>query len=332
MTRYAPQWIQAASYAASQDRRLIAALWPGPASTGCAVTATTAMTLQIAAGQVAVPSQNNTGTTLCTSDAAEQVTLTASAAQPRIDLITCHPRGTDLDGGTNNDFIFDFVTGTPGATPAVPATPAGQVALAQIAVAAGAASINAANITDVRPPMFNPAAEPATASAAIVSRADTSGEVWVAKAGVNGGAWRKARDALRARWRRAAAFNLTATWTRFQLDTMNFDEYGFYSSGAWLATCPIKGYYRVSLTVTGSAVGVSNTAYVALYKNAVTIAQAASGPAAAAGNAVSVTLADTIQCVAGDTLEMWIASVGATLTGAASPLTYGSFEYVGATP
>jgi hypothetical protein len=151
MTRYAPQWIQAASYGAAQDRRLIAALWPGPASSGCAVVPVSAMTVQIQAGQVAVPTQNNSGTTLCTSDAAEQVTLTASAAQPRIDLITCHPRGTDLDGGTNNDFIFDFVTGTPAASPTVPATPAGQVALAQIAVGAGVASIVAGNITDVRP-------------------------------------------------------------------------------------------------------------------------------------------------------------------------------------
>jgi hypothetical protein len=161
VTRYAPQWIQAASYGAAQDRRLISALWPGPASSGCNVVATTAMTVQVQAGQVAVPTQNNSGTTLCTSDAAEQVTLTASAAQPRIDLITCHPRGTDLDGGTNNDFIFDFVTGTPAASPTVPATPAGQVALAQIAVGAGVASIVAGNITDVRPGGLAIAATPA---------------------------------------------------------------------------------------------------------------------------------------------------------------------------
>jgi hypothetical protein len=151
VNRYA-QWLQAGSYAASVDRRLIGALWPGPASAGCAVTPATAMTVNIAIGQVAVPSQNNTGSTLCSSDATDQVTLTAAnGTNPRIDVVTCHPRGNDLDGGGNNDFIFDFVTGTPAASPTVPATPAGQVALAQILVPAQSASISGGNITDVRP-------------------------------------------------------------------------------------------------------------------------------------------------------------------------------------
>jgi microcystin-dependent protein len=154
MTRYAPQWIQAAGYSAAQDRALIGILWPAPASTGCAVTATTAMTLSVAPGQVACPTQNNTGSTLCTSDAAEQVVIAAAppSGQSRIDLVTCQPRATDIDGGNNNDFIFTTVQGAQtSGTPAVPATPAGAVALAQVAVAGGSVSITQANITDVRP-------------------------------------------------------------------------------------------------------------------------------------------------------------------------------------
>ena len=38
------------------------------------------MTVNVAAGQVAVPTQNNTGSTLCTSDAVEVVTLAAAPA------------------------------------------------------------------------------------------------------------------------------------------------------------------------------------------------------------------------------------------------------------
>ena len=153
MTRYAPQWLQSGSYAASQDRRLIGALWPAPASSGCAVSASSAMTVSITPGQVAVPTQNNTGATLCSSDGPENVTLTAapSSGSNRYDLIICRPRGNDLDGGANNDFIFDFVTGTPAASPTVPAAPAGTVALAQIYVPGGSASVTAGNITDVRP-------------------------------------------------------------------------------------------------------------------------------------------------------------------------------------
>jgi len=153
MTRFTPQWLQSGSYAASVDRRLIGALWPAPASAGCLVQASTGMVVNVNPGQVAVPTQNSTGATLCSSDASEAVTVTAAppSGQNRIDLIICRPRGNDLDGGANTDFIFDVVTGTPAASPAVPATPAGTVALAQISVAGGAASIVAGNITDVRP-------------------------------------------------------------------------------------------------------------------------------------------------------------------------------------
>jgi hypothetical protein len=153
MTRFTPQWLQAGSYAASQDRRLIGALWPAAASSGCAVTASSGMVVNVAAGQVAVPSQNNTGSTLCSSDAIEAVTVAAApgSGTNRIDLIICQPRGNDLDGGTFTDFIFSSVTGTASATPSPPATPPGAVALAQILVIGASAAVVQGNITDVRP-------------------------------------------------------------------------------------------------------------------------------------------------------------------------------------
>ena len=153
MTRYAPQWLQVPTYSASQDRRLIGAIWPAPAASGCAVSVATAMTVNIAAGQVAVPTSNNTGSVLCSSDAVEQVTLAAApgSGSNRIDLVICQARGNDIDGGANNDFVFSVVTGTAAASPAVPAVPANAVALAQILVPGGSAQVTAANITDRRP-------------------------------------------------------------------------------------------------------------------------------------------------------------------------------------
>ena len=152
MTRYTPQWLQAGTYAASQDRRLIGALWPAPASAGCAVTASSGMVVNVAAGQVAVPSGNNTGTVLCSSDAVEAVTVGAApVGNNRIDLVVCQARGNDLDGGANNDFLFTTVAGTAATTPVAPAVPANAVALAQIYVGSGVAAINQGNITDVRP-------------------------------------------------------------------------------------------------------------------------------------------------------------------------------------
>jgi len=110
------------------------------------------MVVNVAAGQIAVPTGNNTGSMLCSSDAVEAVTVSAApVGNNRIDLIVCQARGADVDGGANNDFVFAVVTGTAAASPVAPAVPANAVALAQIYVGSGVASIIAANITDIRP-------------------------------------------------------------------------------------------------------------------------------------------------------------------------------------
>lgn len=152
MTRYAPQWLQQGSYAASVDRRLISALRPGLWVSGCAVSVASAMTVNVAAGQVVVPTANNTGSVLCSSDAVEPVTLTTApgAGTNRYDVITCQARGNDLDGGANNDFVFTMVTGTAAASPTVPAVPNNAVALANVYVPGGSASVTAGNIADRR--------------------------------------------------------------------------------------------------------------------------------------------------------------------------------------
>jgi len=92
VTRYVPQWLQSGSYAASLDRRLIGALWPAPASSGCAVTAVgTGMDVHVDPGQVAVPSANNTGTVLCTSDAIETLTLAPAPPAAAVPVVPAAP-------------------------------------------------------------------------------------------------------------------------------------------------------------------------------------------------------------------------------------------------
>src|SRR5262252_5940507 len=155
MTRYTPLWLQSGSYAASVDRRLMGAIWPDARCDGCAVTFNSAMVVDIAPGSVVVPTANGTGSSLCVSDAVEQVQLSAAPASGlnRIDLVVCTARGTDLDGGTNNDFVFTAVQGTEAAagSEAAPAVPAGSVALAQIRLVGGSAAIDPLQISDVRP-------------------------------------------------------------------------------------------------------------------------------------------------------------------------------------
>jgi hypothetical protein len=301
MTRYTPLWEQAGSYAASIDRRLIAAVWPPAAVTGCAVTAQAGtMLVNVAAGAVAVPSQNSTGSTLCVSDAVEQVAIGAASGQNRIDLVICRPRGTDLDGGTNNDFIFDTVAGVPAASPAPPATPAGTVLLAQILVPTGSVAVTQPNITDTRPALLNPAGEPPTTSASLVTRTDTLGEVWIAKSGVNSGLWRKARDVLSARLWRNAAFSITAGDVGFSFDNISYDAFAMYSAGVF--TVPIAGLYRMSGVLAANGTAAGQWYYATINQNGT--ARARNSAQAGAAGGIYAGVSDQLRCAAGDQITL----------------------------
>jgi hypothetical protein len=192
-------------------------------------------------------------------------------------------------------------------------------------VGTGVAAIVAGNITDVRPAMIAAAAEPATASVGTLARPDTAGEIWVAKAGVNGGAWRKARDVLAAHWSRNAAFAVGAT-AAIVYDTNQRDPYGLYSSAVGF-TAPIAGWYDLFI-----AVGAASTAAGQLLTGRVNI----NGTLTLAGQAQSGA-ANTMHCVAGgayylnagDVVQPAASSPTAGLVGATGAFTYGSFAYRG---
>jgi hypothetical protein len=133
----------------------LAALWPAAAMNGGAVSPGTAMAVNIAPGYVAIPVQSGATTALCAWDAVESVALNPApgAGLNRIDVIYAQARGNDIDSGSNNDFIFNVLTGTAAATPVAPSPlPANSVAVAQVFVPAQSANVTAANITQSRLP------------------------------------------------------------------------------------------------------------------------------------------------------------------------------------
>ncbi len=188
MTRFAPLWIQASNYPAGVDRRLLGALWPQPAVSGMAVTPASAMTVNIAPGQAAIPAANGTGAVLCTSDAIEQVTLATAPAsgQNRYDLVVAQARGNDLDGGANNDWLFAAVTGSAAASPAVPAVPAGAVAVARVYVPGASVTVTAPNILDVRPGRTNQPWSTSWGVVGYVKNSSTSGPITTVETDVTG--------------------------------------------------------------------------------------------------------------------------------------------------
>lgn len=268
---------------------------------GCAVTVSSGMTVNVAAGQVAVPTQNNSGTTLCTSDATEQVTLAAApgSGTNRYDLVVCQPRGQDLDGGANNDFIFTNVTGTAAATPAVPAVPPGAVALAQIYVPGGSASVTAGNITDRR------------------------------------GGTLAVGSAVYARYFRTAALTINTAVGLVPLDTRSFDSHNAYNTTTGLYTVPVAGIYRVGFAIAcGPTAGANQSTTPQIYRNGARYSYTSSAAAEAASRTVSQFTSDLVSCAVGDTLAMWASTFGANLplTGlGAGGSVFGTFEYVGPT-
>jgi hypothetical protein len=334
MTRYTPLWEQQGSYAAGADRRLFAALWPSGAVTGCAVTPAAGMTVNIAAGYCSVPSQNATGSTVCYSDAVEQVTLTAAPASGtnRIDLITCHPRANDLDGGANNDFIFDYVTGTVAASPVAPAVPAGQLALAQIYVPGASASIAAANVTDVRPgalALAGQTAMPAYTGAGIATDVGQDGEIWVAKAGVNGGGWRKARDVLHARWARNAVFNTSTSYLQVAMDTNSRDPYGLYVTATPGYLVPVAGLYLMTSVIVLGGVAAGDNVGLQFTRNTANVDEQFLSVGGTSG--ADAGHSGVLQASAGDVLSLAIkaSKAGVTIVAGQPPRAYLEIDYLG---
>ena len=223
MARLQPLWLQSGSYAASQDRRLIGALWPDYRITGMAVTASTGNDVSIDAGSASVPAADGSGSLLAVATAPEVLTLPPAPATglDRVDLVVAQIRGTDVDGGVNNDWIYAYVSGAEVAPPATaPPVPAGAGQLASVVRHGGAAAIAPADITDTRPGLAL-AVPPAPAPVK--------------------------RYYLRAH--RNAAYSFPATPNTlvnpFPWDTVAVDTDGCWQAGSYTYRCPLTGLYEV---------------------------------------------------------------------------------------
>lgn len=110
------------------------------------------MSVDVSAGSVIIPaSVASRGTYLCTSDAVENVAITAApgAGSTRIDLIVARVYDTEYGDGSD-EWTLEAVTGTPGPSPSEPSAPAGSVVLARVNVGSSVSAITNANIADRR--------------------------------------------------------------------------------------------------------------------------------------------------------------------------------------
>ena len=336
MTRYAPLWQQNNSYPAQIDRGLISTIWPTSRSTGAVPSiGTNTMNVLITAGTAIVALQTGQQSALCRWDAAEVVTLAAAPAsgQTRRDLIVLQVRDQAIDAGANSDFIFQPITGTPTTgVPVTPAAPANSYPLYYVTVTGGSANLNGAVITDMRVNTLRPMTPPVYTGAEIngvASMTDDTGEVWVCKAGVNGGAWRRARDVLHARVYRAGALVIGAPEATFPFDSVGRDPYGLWVPAQTQFVVPIAGLWLVHSALMGAGSGLAQAFYSYLYAEGVT-------PGTASNHSSTVTFAfgpvnvATIEPAAGTSVRLTAGTSGGNLAMNVGPtFTYMNLDYLG---
>jgi hypothetical protein len=84
---------------------------------------------------------------------------------------------------------------------------------------------------------------PLGAAAPFTSFTDSLGDVWVAKGGVYGGAWRRAKDGLYCRVYRNSNYAVTAGANTVQFNVASWDPYSIYNGINFSFVFPLAGYY-----------------------------------------------------------------------------------------
>jgi hypothetical protein len=143
----------------------------------------------------------------------------------------------------------------------------------------------------------------------IQSFIDVYGDMWVAKPGVNGGAWRKARDVLHAVIYRNAAWSSGSTIV-VAFDTVLRDTYGMFSSNGYLI--PVAGWYRIQGTCNGNVTAVSQYMIAYIYGGPSAGTQLSSANVTdplTGGGCACRTWADTY-CNAGDLIQLRMYQAG----------------------
>jgi hypothetical protein len=174
-----------------------------------------------------------------------------------------------------------------------------------------------------------PTPAPLTSGTTTQSFTDPLGDVWVAKNGVRGGNWYRARDVLRCHYSRAAAFNFTNANVVLAYDTVNTggDSYGLMAGGAF--TAPVAGVYMWFLQVCGTATAAAQWFQLTGLNNGAFGWSQNRVYAVGAGN-VTLSVTDSQPLNATDTIQPQIICSAASLAGVANGLlTYGFFNYMG---
>ena len=175
-----------------------------------------------------------------------------------------------------------------------------------------------------------PSGTPAALAAAspFTAWTDPAGDVWVAKGGVNGGAWKRARDALHSSVWRNAAYTCPIADTAVPYDTVRNDPFGIWVPASNGFVVPVAGVWQIRGSVfynaTAGAVLATN-----IVRNGAFLfdsQQSAGGTQAVTGSIIAV-----INAAAGDLLQIstFTSPATALYIAAGRTGTYATCDYQG---
>jgi collagen triple helix repeat protein len=143
---------------------------------------------------------------------------------------------------------------------------------------------------------------PLAAGDPVASFVDASGEVWVAKGGVNAGAWKRARDVVHCGVARLAPYTYD-TNIPIAYDTVEYDDYGLWDGPSVGFRPPVSGRYLITVQATWTATAAGQYCNINTGPGGVvfsTVAPMATNP---------VTVGAAPQFLTGGALlQLWVAS------------------------
>jgi hypothetical protein len=175
-----------------------------------------------------------------------------------------------------------------------------------------------------------PLPPPITTGTTIQTYTDQNGDVWVAKNGVNAGAWKRARDVLHGRVYRTAAWNVPTAWTSMPFDTTSRDPYTMWVPANNGYTVPLGGIYRVTLLC--SVVPTATAQAVAIQVQQNGQGQLESSAHASTIWGIDALSTGALMCVAGDVVSSQIISTPSLPLSLGTPVVgqnYFMIDYLG---
>lgn len=168
---------------------------------------------------------------------------------------------------------------------------------------------------------------PVTTGTAINTFTDSLGDIWVAKNGVYGGTWHRARDVLHSRIYLNNAYNtVTTPNTTLPFDTARSDVYGLWNLSQF--TIPVAGVYMVNSQIMFQGTAAGQWINYWVYRSAGSVEFAGDGTVAS-GISTSIPNSGPVWCSVNDIITgVYTASAAGMPVTTGNP-TFLAIDYLG---